>query len=193
MSKRPRKNDRRIEVSPTEPTKPPKKILDSFNGAEAVILKEPAFPNFEEASAFLDEVGKDCVSYVTLVVRYAKGFSDPLGKHARLLKIYERTFARYRSYRDAHAIQKGKPLYVGCKKCGSHLARKFIESNDCPICGGDLRRKNVLIKLNGFEETLSDIRSAIDKEIISNSNSVMWLARSYGPRPRPHTEKNIAK
>ena len=38
-------------------------------------------------------------------------------------------------------------VYIGCKKCGSKLSRKYLTGNYCPLCKNDLRSATVVERL----------------------------------------------
>lgn len=41
--------------------------------------------------------------------------------------------------------------FISCKKCGSRIARRYIKSNFCPVCRGDMRPAHILNKIGAAE------------------------------------------
>lgn len=57
--------------------------------------------------------------------------------------------------------------YIGCKKCGSKLAKEYLtHRNDCPLCRNDLRPKTIL-------DRIEKAKLAWDKAIETRENCAL--------------------
>lgn len=73
-----------------------------------------------------------------------------------------------------------KSEFVGCKKCGSRLATKYISSNMCPLCRNELRPDSTLDAIakvkNAYNEALKKVEE-MEKEIAKKNGKVQWLVK----------------
>lgn len=54
-------------------------------------------------------------------------------------------------------------VFLSCRKCKSKLARAYIQSNKCPLCGTDLRTEKIVRRLAVLESKLDELRSTYNK------------------------------
>ena len=57
---------------------------------------------------------------------------------------------RIRTYQDKHSIKRLQSEFIGCKNCGSKLARRLLIKEDCPVCHADLRSKTTVETLRRY-------------------------------------------
>lgn len=53
-----------------------------------------------------------------------------------------------------------KSQFLGCKECGSRLAVKYLRSNNCPLCGAELRPETELNKIKALKEKYDKAHNA---------------------------------
>ena len=66
-------------------------------------------------------------------------------------------------YAEEHSVRLFTSKTIGCKKCGSQLAKEFLKTDMCPLCGNDLRsqttidgEKKLVAKVTELEKALKD-------------------------------------
>lgn len=68
--------------------------------------------------------------------------------------------------------------FIGCKKCGSRLARTYLHRNTCPVCSAEMRPEHMLKSVssaeNKWKKAENDIAEYIKKK---GKKEVMWLVK----------------
>lgn len=71
---------------------------------------------------------------------------------------------KIKKYIEEHSVKTFSAKNIGCKKCGSSLAKEYLKSDICPLCGNDLRGQTTIDgenamkqKLEAMEAQLSDL------------------------------------
>lgn len=68
--------------------------------------------------------------------------------------------------------------FIGCKKCGSKLARKYIHGNACPVCSSDLRPEHMIKSFNAAKNKWLKARENTGNYINKHGKkTVMWLVK----------------
>jgi hypothetical protein len=118
---------------------------------------------------------------------YAEG-SEPARKRQlreRLERENERASALDAKW--LKALKEGKSKLVGCRQCGSKIARAHIEETACPVCLRLLvtaKQEAALDKvLDAIKELEDSIRGTPD--LPKKGGAVCWLVGGYGPGPPP--------
>lgn len=139
------------------------------------LSKEP-LSSRDDAKSYIQE--QDNLNYDCLAVRYrwavkhTKAYDEASAK-------YQAAFQRWRKLYNAKYADTVSSEYVGCKNCGSKLARKYLRSNNCPLCLADLRSKTTLDTIARAKATL-DTR---EKELaeaerkMNQKGQVRWLVK----------------
>ena len=65
-----------------------------------------------------------------------------------------------KDYIEKHSLKERKSEFIGCKKCGSKLANKYLKGNRCPVCGEDLRAEYIVKRIEKYNKDYND---ALDK------------------------------
>ncbi len=145
---------------------------DVTDNVEPMVMKEC----FEE----LEEVDSDyCLLQVTCMsrdeaeeilrylpegecfaVRYHKepSPSDGMVKMQQRIDAMEEKRARFLEERSVRSFAAKT---IGCKKCGSQLAKEFLKDDFCPLCGNDLRSQSTLDTLAQMDESLRDMKKEL--------------------------------
>ena len=106
-------------------------------------LEDTICRNEEEAYKYLEQ--HDRLYYDNLAVRYYEPVGKPNTKQYQML--HDRTVREYNRYIKLNGVvypQTVTAEFIGCKFCGSRLARVKLNGNRCPVCRGDLRPKGTL-------------------------------------------------
>ena len=68
--------------------------------------------------------------------------------------------------------------FIGCKNCGSRLARKYLCANSCPVCHAELRPEHMLKSIssakNKWDRTQREVNEYIRKK---GKKEVKWLVK----------------
>lgn len=128
------------------------------------------FGTYEEACDFLKREGAyndGCVMY-----------REPKGRSAKMKNISERIInlkVKRAEFEEKHDVRNRKSEFIGCTKCKSKVAKEFLNSNKCPVCGTDLRAEYITAKINDYCE------------------KVKALEREYRSEEKKQAEKGIVK
>jgi len=67
---------------------------------------------------------------------------------------------------------------IGCKKCGSRLASKWLRSNFCPVCKNDLRPEHMLKSVEAAKAKANRARKAAADYLVKVAKKrIMWLVK----------------
>lgn len=79
------------------------------------------------------------------------------------------------------AIQNRTSSKIGCPKCESQLALKYLRGQTCPVCGADLRSPTNLDRLNKARQNVRDLeqklKDAEEKEARKLKPEIRWLVK----------------
>lgn len=71
-----------------------------------------------------------------------------------------------------------KAQFIGCKKCGSRLARSFLKSNNCPVCRTELRPEHMMKSISSAKNKLDRAQRAMDEyRERHGKKELMWLVK----------------
>lgn len=93
----------------------------------------------------------------------------------------EKAAQEYHELNNAFHFRDTKSELIGCKNCGSKLARKYLEGNKCPVCGHDLRPQSLLdriavkkAKVREYRKKSSDLMKEFKKKLKSEK---YWIVK----------------
>ena len=83
------------------------------------------------------------------------------------------------NYAKEHSVMMFKSEFVGCKNCGSKIAKKYLRNDHCPVCYKDLRSETTLKTLEGYKEKIEKLWQAVEDEKKKqiNKREVRWLIK----------------
>lgn len=61
-------------------------------------------------------------------------------------------------------IKNFKAALIGCPKCGSKIAKKYVVGNHCPLCNEDLRSETTKKTFEKYIQNIHDIEKLIEDE-----------------------------
>ena len=80
----------------------------------------------------------------------------------------------------AFHFANAKSEYIGCKNCGSKIARKYLRRNFCPVCDADLRPETTLNRIAALrtkaEKSSDALKAELTKQALKAKN-VRWLVK----------------
>lgn len=138
--------------------------------------------NRDSAREYIDSHDKGW--YDNLAVQY-RHYPKPMTskKYEDLMRRYDEARKQYNELSNALYCKEFKSQYLGCKKCGSKLNKDYMRSNNCPLCGEDMRsdttKKNIarlrdLCK--DLEKRLKEERNHLEEKAIKSS-VIRWLVK----------------
>ena len=78
-------------------------------------------------------------------------------------------------------IQHRTSAKIGCPKCESQLALKYLRGQSCPLCGEGLRSPTNLDRINKAKQNIADLnkklQEAEEKEARKLKPSIKWLVK----------------
>ncbi len=84
-------------------------------------------------------------------------------KPTKQMETLKNTISETRKKRDefikAHMPNNVKAELIGCKKCNSKIAKKYLRGTYCPVCRADLRPKSTMDRIRGYDAKISELES----------------------------------
>lgn len=100
-------------------------------------------PTSGEAQKYIEKHDRgwyDCLAVKYLDFRKVK----PSKKIEELEARFNDLGKRYQEKSTKFHFADVKSEFIGCKNCGSKIARKFLHGNRCPVCSVDMRPESTL-------------------------------------------------
>jgi len=136
----------------------------------------PILESQKEAEKWIEE--HDRGWYDNLAVRFKKPIRV---ESAKLKELTEETKRTCKEYRDRSAKLYADTVtstYIGCKSCGSKIARKYLKANNCPICHAELRPehmlKSVAAAFNKYSRAIKAENDYVNKH---SKKEICWLVK----------------
>ena len=105
----------------------------------------------------------------------------------KLTDKQEATFAASRQklfdgrseYMKLHSVKTLKAEYIGCKSCGSKLAKKYIHGECCPLCRVDLRPQSTLDVIKKYNQRIKELEAkhTAMKAEKADKAPIRWLVK----------------
>lgn len=133
--------------------------------------------SYDSAKEYIEnhEIGH----YDCLAVRY-KVMKEPT---KALQSAREKLSAAYTHYNELDrkfVFADHSSEFIGCKECGSRIARKYLKSNFCPICHYDMRsdtiKKQIGSAKNKIEELIKKVAEE-EKKATEKNFEIRWLVK----------------
>ena len=139
------------------------------------------YDSYEEAKVAIRRMDNGCHDdHAVLFYHYPKGEDT-----AKIIKWWDRIDGickRRDAYIEKHRISNQKAKFIGCKSCGSKVAKEYINYQEfCPVCRESLRSETIQAKIDDYDMQISEIRKQIDEErkrlSMKNKPEVRWLVK----------------
>ena len=115
--------------------------------------------------------------YDNLAVKYhAAKLSPTTAKEINLQAKMQKQHKAIRDLEDVVYPQTLTSNMIGCKECGSRLAKQYLTSNYCPVCRKDLRPPYMQDKIAKAMEAYRKTSEAY-KELMHRGNKIKWLVK----------------
>lgn len=139
-------------------------------------LDGKVYVNYDEAIDAIDKLDKG--AYDQLAVLYYDVESVRDDKVKELQAKSDELWKEYERRDDELYVERVKAEFIGCKKCGSRLARKFLYTNFCPVCKNDFRSETALKSIEAAKARANKARTAVcDYMEKKAKRNVRWLVK----------------
>lgn len=140
---------------------------------------------------WLNYVADDYDSAIEYIESHDRGDYDNLAVKYRTTtkpktKAYEKLLEKHRELANKINELEGKVHFkdcksalIGCKECGSKIAREYLRSNKCPVCGHDLRPATVLNNIEKLKKQYKENGAKI-KEVEKKASTkapLKWVVK----------------
>ena len=150
-------------------------------GLSEVEYKSRTFDSYDEAVEYIEQ--NYCGDYEQVAFKYKEPTEPPKSQvYQKLLAQQKELKERYYAMeRKVHfSSDNVKSSFIACKKCGSKLASNYIRSNNCPLCGNDLRPPTTINNIKRIKEKLEDVSDKIKRielEHSKKSKNIRWIVK----------------
>lgn len=89
------------------------------------------------------------------------------------------TLQKCKEYESEHMPNKVKAEFIGCKVCGSKVAKKYVHDQYCPVCRSDMRPKTTLDRIQSYKDKVTYLKrkyTELEKKQ-KNKAEVKWLIK----------------
>ena len=136
--------------------------------------------DYDDAVEYINKHATHDYDQVAVKFKYPLTNGPTKAEKAAEAKLSE-TYKAYNALNSALHFANVKADYIGCKECGSKIARKFLQSNFCPVCRHDLRPQSTLDRLTRLKAAWLKARDDLDavrkKEQAKAPCEEHWLVR----------------
>lgn len=146
-----------------------------YSGIEFKTSKVP-FKTYNDAYNWINQNDR---SYWNVAVPYLDDSKVNSKKLDELNEKYMELRKKKEEYAKAHSVQTFKSELIGCKKCSSKLARKYLRGQACPLCGEDLRGQTTLDTLANYDKRMKENqeKQLEEKRKLSAKAEKRWLIK----------------
>ena len=138
------------------------------------------YESYEDAAAALEKATEG-EFYGGAAVRYHALPRDakPSAARVKLMEQYKAAQAARAEFTKKKSVLNYTADFIGCKNCGSKVARKFLHSDFCPVCHSDLRTQSTRDAIEAKIKKEQDIEAKVQEQIRKESKKapLMWLVR----------------
>lgn len=86
---------------------------------------------------------------------------------------------RLAAYIEEKSVRNFQAKNIGCRNCESSLAREYLKSDICPVCGSDLRVQSVVDGETQQRQKIAEMKKALElqRDITKlKTANVLWLS-----------------
>ena len=144
-------------------------------------ISDRVFPSEKEARKFIDDRYGSWSRRYNVYVEFID--TKETSKIKSLKERLKATREKKEQYIKKEQIINHKSSLIGCKHCGSKIAREFLKNDYCPVCGTDLRSETVIKTIARYDEIidqcLDDIEYEEAKQLAKSPKKVLLSYEEY--------------
>lgn len=115
---------------------------------------------------------------IGIAVKYYDAYNVPETEKIKALRAANtQAYCKYKELASAFHFANAKAEYIGCKNCGSKIARKYLRRNFCPVCNADLRPETTLNRIAALKEKADKSSDTLKAELTKQAmkaKNVRW-------------------
>ena len=145
-------------------------------------LEDKVYDNCDDALEAIEKLDRGNYDQIAVLyneisprMRNSNGVDPKLAELEQKVREAEKEMNRRHHILYADTVTAA---FIGCKECGSKLARKYIRGNACPVCSSDLRPEHMIksfnVAKNRWLKAKENTRNYINRH---GKKTVMWLVK----------------
>lgn len=147
-----------------------------YGGEDIRWCRETICSDRDEAKKWIEEHDKGW--YDQLAVKYYSSINTKTAKTEELDKKIKEAYDIYLQRNNACYPKTRTSEFIGCGKCKSRLASKYLSGNFCPVCRTDLRPDTTLKAIAAAKTKWENAQKAKKEYIDKHSKKeVRWLVK----------------
>ena len=139
-------------------------------------LNGQIYANYDEAEKAIEKFDRG--NYDQLAVRFYH-YTPPRDEKVDALK--KKVLAAGDEYRKRDFAVYPKTVsaaMIGCKKCGSRLAREYLNTNFCPVCRTDMRPEYILKSIEAAKNKMLRAEKEVSEYYTKKGKKeIQWLVK----------------
>lgn len=147
-------------------------------GIDPIRWNDVVCKSYDDAIKWIESHDKGW--YDCLAVKYEEPIKS-LTKSAKEAELEQKELEARKLYGDrSNALypRTRTSEFIGCSKCGSRLANKYLNSNFCPVCRADLRPETTLNSIRAAKDKWERAKNALkDYQMNHGRKEVRWLVK----------------
>ena len=134
------------------------------------------YGSYEEAEEVIKKLDRG--DYDQLAVKYDEYHKPKDDKSTELANKLLAAGDEYRKRDFAVYPRSVTSAFIGCKKCGSKLAREYLRTNSCPVCRTDMRPEYILKSIQAAKNKMERVQKEVsDYAKRKGTKEIMWLVK----------------
>lgn len=140
-------------------------------------LDEKVYDSEEEAHAAINRMDRGDYDQIAVLYQEYENVEDDKSR-ALYAKLQEASKEYYERNRLLYS-NTVTSAFIGCKKCGSRLARTFLHDNYCPVCKAELRPDHMLKAVSAAKNRMEKANKNYNDYTFrkSKKNGLCWLVK----------------
>lgn len=150
-----------------------------YHGNMTVLKSHPICKDYEEAVEVCDRYASRGF-YADYAVRFYD--TRKVKKTKKIENLEQKVQDLHKKkveYSMQHSVKMQKAAKIGCKKCGSSIAKDYLRTERCPVCGNELRADYILERLEKYDADIAKVNKDIrlEKQKSANKAPVRWCVK----------------
>lgn len=145
-------------------------------------LNVPPLEDEEAAEAYIESVDRGWYDQIAVRFKQYERLT-PSKRHQALAAKVRELLDKYNHLERTLHYKDAKAQFIGCRHCGSKIAKAYLDTNMCPVCGKDLRPESVLDAISNararWDKACADLK-AEEKKMMAKQTSkakICWLVK----------------